>query len=160
MSKSRSVIVLIAFLLFGAACQSKPVRTSILSTTATIVPDKIRSVVVVPTVKPTMTSTLTPTPQPVPMWQILFAGASCADLQGDCTATYMGMPTNYYSLNSDGTEVRQTETAENEGVPTLPSLPQDAPHPYGRPQLSPDHASLVYYTNHAPHGLHLVDFLT
>ncbi len=154
MNKSRTMIVLIMLLLLGIACETGPVPTSILSPTVTVAPDKTRSVAVVPTMKPTMTSTPALTSQSVPVWQILFAGAPCAELNGDCTS-YMGMPTYYYSLNSDGTEFRQIETvSENEG---LPPVPQGAPVPYGRPQLSPNHSSLVYYTNDVPRGLYLVD---
>ncbi|MBI5567906.1 MAG: hypothetical protein HY870_23620 [Chloroflexi bacterium] len=100
---------------------------------------------------------MTPTPKPVPVWQILFAGASCIDLQGDCTATYMGMPTNYYSLNSDGSELHQIDTVPELAGLVRPPIPPGAPFPNGWPQPSPDRSSLVYYTNDVPSGLYLVD---
>jgi hypothetical protein len=126
------------------------------SSTATIAPDPTRLVATMPIVKPTTMPIFTPTLKPVPVWQIFFDGAPCAELNGDCTA-YPGMPTYHYSLNSDGTELKQIETISGSEVLALPPIPRGAPVPYGRPQLSPNHSSLVYYTNDVPRGLYLVD---
>lgn len=151
MNKSRSIVLLIALILVGTACQTRPEPISVTSPTTTMV----RPITVAPIAKSTMISTLTLTFNPVPVWQILFAGAPCTELVAKCM-TSMGSPTYYYSINSDGSDLRQVESLT--GSITSP-LPQHT-SPVGAPQPSPDRSSWVYYTNGAPdvpRGLYLLD---
>jgi hypothetical protein len=106
-----------------------------------------------------LVATSAPAPRPAPIWSVLFAGAPCAELNRDCTAS-MNAPTYYYSINSDGSNLLQIETVPELAGLVKPPVPIDAPSPTGWPQLSPDGASLVYYayyTKETPSGLYAVD---
>ena len=105
---------------------------------------------------PSPISTFTPMPS---IWQIWFKGYSCegVELCGE------GQPpeSSYFSINSDGTELRSVEIPS---IPT-PQLPAGAPPlPDGfssAPQVSPDKAMLMYGAReNGVFGLYLVDSQT
>jgi len=146
MPKHRQPVTIIALLLITTSCN--------------VVANQSTSTIPL-TSKPTATfvATAAPTPLPAPIWSMLFAGAPCAELNGDCTS-YMNAPTYYYAINSDGSELHQIETVPELAGLVRPPVPVDAPSPAGWPQPSSDGQALVYYafyTKKTPSGLYVVD---
>ncbi len=108
---------------------------------ATATPTRLPS----PTETPRPTQTDTPTPAPTPqVWEIWFKAFSCgqnSSCEASPDATY-----SVYSIQSDGTALKQSSIAV---LPTIPALPTNAPpqdrrFAFPEPHLSLDGDFLVY----------------
>ena len=153
--KANIAAIALVFLLAGCspAVISVPTESSI-----PIVPTKTN----VPTLSPTFTPTtpVIPTPISTPsVWEIWFRGYSCEGME--LCGEGQNPTSSYFSINSDGTELRQVEISS---MPT-PQLPDGAPPlPDGFstvPQISPDESMLTYGARENEiFGLYLVDIQT
>lgn len=115
----------------GSLTSTAPVETEIAAST------KARTHLAPFTASPT--AMVAPTPS---IWQIWFRGFSCEGMELCGEGAY---PDSYYfSINSDGTELRRLEILS---FPT-PQIPDDAPPlPVAfatNPQISPDQSTLTY----------------
>jgi len=101
-----------------------------------------------PTTTPLPTATYTLTP--VPVWRILFSGFPC-DEERDTCQPFDDTRDYYYSINSDGTDLREIPA-----FPSLPVPPESLPPHYlmPPPQLSPDGSHWAYL---ATDGLYIFD---
>lgn len=105
---------------------------------------------VVLTAMPTTAAPPTETPVPTAttepeVWEIWFRGSSC---EGANVCGGPGVPVFFYSIKSDGSELRQLEVGE---FPPAPAIPDSAPPSWPKealvspPTYSPDGKALLYF---------------
>lgn len=147
--------VVVTFLLLGTvSCTplSTPTPTVLLTTPHT--PSPASSRIPLPTITHVLaTTTALPTvtmPLPTPsgltsalVWRILFRGFPCKELA--MCVPFSDTQYHYYSINNDGTDLKQLQISS---FPPTPSLPEGSLPAAGGfnayPHSSPDDSSLVY----------------
>lgn len=145
--KTQHALLVLALALTACEPAQLPATPTAVSLSRTATSEPPTATVAPPTetpVPPPDTPQPTATIQPQ-VWEIWFSGYPCEDSL-DCFPV-PGLESKVYSINNDGTDLRELSITE---FPPTPALPEIAPSPedistlVAPPQFSPDGSKLVY----------------